>query len=78
MISFRTKAMENIFKDNKEIFFFKSYKECLKKIIFYLKQDKLRNKISRRANIKVTRILKASHDDLVKKIIKQAFLKNEY
>ena len=77
MISMRTKAMKRVFKENKEAVYFSNYKECLRKCIFFLSNSKLRNAISKKAKIKITKNLKVSNDDLVKQIINQAFKYNE-
>lgn len=73
MISMRTKAMQKVFKENKEVVFFSNYKECLRKCLFYISKPRLRNKISKNAHFKVTKILRVSNDDLAKQIINQSF-----
>ena len=73
MISMRTKAMQKVFKENKEVVFFSNYKECLRKCLFYISNTRLRNKISRNAHFKVTKILKVSNEELINQIIYQSF-----
>ncbi len=73
MLSMRTTAMQKIFKENKEAIYFSNYKECLSKCKFFLSNTKLRDKISKKAKIKITKTLKLSNNDLVKQIINQSF-----
>ena len=52
MISMRTKAMQRIFKENREVIYFSNYKECFRKCKFYLSNAKLRDKIISKAHLK--------------------------
>ena len=72
MISMRTKLCKKYLK-NKEVVFFSNYKECLRKCLFYISNTRLRNKISRNAHFKVTKILKVSNEELINQIIYQSF-----
>ena len=73
LCSLRTKSMRKIFKENKEAIFFKTAKECFLKCQYYLNNYKKALKISKKGNEKVTKILKPSNDELIKKIISNVF-----
>ena len=70
LCSLRTKSMKNIFIENKEAIFFSSPKECVIKCNYYLQNYKKAEKIAKKGNIKITKILKPTHENLIKKIIK--------
>lgn len=71
LCSFKTKTMTENFIENKEIIYFKTAKECFKKCNYYLKNEKLRKKISLKGKYKTTKILKINNYELIKKIIKK-------
>ena len=75
LCSFRTAAMKNILIENKEVIYFNNPNECFKKCNFYLKNYKMAKKIARRGHIKITKVLKASNDDVIKKIVNKVFEK---
>ena len=75
LCSFRTTAMKNILIENKEAIYFNNPNECFKKCNFYLKNYKAAKKIARKGHIKITKVLKISNDDLLKKIINKVFEK---
>ena len=73
MCSHRSDAMKKILIENKEAIYFKDPKECYKKCQYYLKNYKLAEKIAHSGHIKITKILKVSNNDFVKKIVNKAF-----
>ena len=73
MLSFKTKAMKNVFIENKEAVFFKTARECYAKSQFYLKNIGIAKKIAKKGNIKITKNLKLSNDQLIKKLIGTVF-----
>ena len=73
MMSYKTLAMKKIFKENKEVVFFKNYLECVNKCNYYLSNINKLNQIARNANIKVTQIIKNNNHEFVKKIITNVF-----
>jgi len=73
MMSYKTHAMKKIFKENKEVVFFKNYLECVNKCNYYLSNINKLNQIARNANIKVTQIIKNNNHEFVKKIITNVF-----
>ena len=73
LFSLRTTAMKNILVENKEAIFFSSPKECFEKCKHYLKNQKKAQKIANKGHIKITKILKPSHENLIKKIVKYVF-----
>lgn len=68
MIAERTKEHLNLFEENKEAVFFSNNNELLEKVKFYLKREKLRNKISENGLKKVTKF-NHHYDDMIKKIL---------
>ena len=70
---FRTKIHEKIFIENKEAIFFKNAKECYRKCHNLLRNEKKLKKIAYRGHIKVTKILKADSESLVKIIVSKVF-----
>ena len=77
LCSERTKTMEKYFIENKEAIFFNNASECVKKCNYYLDNSKKRNKISFMGKKKVTKILKPTNVNLIKKIIKEVFNNNK-
>ena len=77
LCSFRTPTMKSIFIENKEAIFFTNATECVKKCNYYLKNQQIAKKIASKGNIKITKGLKLSNDELIKRIIHEAFLKNK-
>ena len=75
LCSSRTTAMKNFLIENKEAIYFNNSNECFKKCNYYLKNYKMAKKIARRGHIKITRVLKVSNDDLIKKIVNKVFEK---
>jgi spore maturation protein CgeB len=75
LFSLRTTAMKNILIEKKEAIYFNNPNECFKKCIFYLKNHNIAKKIAMRGHKKITRVLKISNDDLIKKIINKVFEK---
>ena len=73
--SFRTKAMKKILIEDKEAIYFNNPNECFKKCNFYLKKQKKAKKIALSGHIKITKTLKASNDDIIKKIVNNVFNK---
>ena len=73
LCSYRTKTMKNIFIENKEAIFFSDPKECISKCNYYLKNKKDANKIAKNGHFKITKKMKVSSYDLIKKIINHAF-----
>ena len=71
LCSFKTKTMTENFIENREVIYFKTAKECLQKCSYYLKNEKLRKKISLKGRYKTTKILKINNYELIKKIIKK-------
>ncbi len=66
----RSKEHKKYFIENKEAIFFNSAKDCYRKCKFYLKNEKIRKKIAKRGNIKVTKILKADYLTSIKNFVK--------
>ena len=75
MVSERTKTMKVNFVENKEVIFFNNPNECVKKCNYYLRNDNKSSKIAKRGNLKVTKKLKLTNDNLIKKIINTVFKK---
>ena len=73
LCSKRTKSMEKIFIENKEAIFFDNPTECVKKCKYYLSNPKKRNNISSMGKKKITKILKPTNVNLIKKIIIEVF-----
>tara|TARA_Y100000741_G_scaffold364909_1_gene357618 strand:- start:2191 stop:3204 length:1014 start_codon:yes stop_codon:yes gene_type:complete len=73
LVSLRTKSMKKVFIENKEAIFFKTPKECFKKCQYYLNNNMKANKISKNGNIKITKVLKPSNDQLIRKIVNSVF-----
>ena len=73
LCSKRTKAMKNIFVEDKEAIFFSTPKECAKKINYYLKNQNKAKDIARKGHIKITKILSPSHENLIKKVISNIY-----
>lgn len=73
LCSLRTKTMKKNFIENKEAVYFNNPNECVKKCKYYLKNTKQAKKIAKNGNLKIKKILKASNDHLIKKIISVAF-----
>ncbi|MDA9839038.1 glycosyltransferase [Candidatus Pelagibacter sp.] len=73
LCSKRTKAMKNIFIEDKEAIFFSTPKECAKKINYYLKNQNKAKDIARRGHIKITKILNPSHENLIQKVINNIY-----
>jgi len=71
----RTKKHLETFIENKEAIFFKDANECFKKCSYYLENYTKAKIIARNGNIKITKVLKPTNDQLVKLIIKKAFNK---
>ena len=69
------KFIEEILKKNliKKLGFFKTPKECFKKCQYYLNNNMKANKISKNGNIKITKVLKPSNDQLIRKIVNSVF-----
>ena len=67
--------MKKNFVENKEAIFFDDANECAQKCIFYLNNPRLAKKISNAGKTKVIKILKASNDMLIRKIINTVFKK---
>jgi len=67
----RSKEHKKYFIENKEAIFFDSAKDCYKKCLIYLKNKKLRNRIAKNGQIKVTKILKADYYSSIKTFIKR-------
>lgn len=76
MISKKTSTMSKLFKENKEVVFFKTPQECYKKCNFYIHNSKKREIIAKNGHDKVTKNLSVSNEDLIKKIVKIVFNKN--
>ena len=74
LFSLRTTAMKKIFIENKEAIFFSNAKECAKKCRYYLENKKIAQKIAIRGHLKITKILIPTHENLIKKIIKNVYL----
>ena len=75
LCSMRTKTMEQYFVENKEAVFFNSAIECAKKCKYYLNHPEKRNKISIMGKRKITKILKPTNVNIIKKIITNVFKK---
>ncbi len=73
LCSLRTKSMKNVFIENKEAIFFSSPRECVEKCHYYLNNENEAKKISRAGHIKITKILKPNHENLIKKVIDYVF-----
>ncbi len=69
--SFRTKSMSNILIENKEAIYFRSPEECFKKCCYYLNNPMKAKDIANRGKIKITKILKLNHENLMKQVIKR-------
>ena len=54
-------------------FFFSSPRECVEKCHYYLNNENEAKKISRAGHIKITKILKPNHENLIKKVIDYVF-----
>lgn len=70
LCSHRTKAMLNIFTEDKEAIFFKNVNECLNKCKYYLKNKSLAKKIALNGHIKIRKKMKASTSNLIDQILK--------
>ena len=75
MVSERTKTMKKIFVENKEVIFFSNPNECVRKCNYYLLNDNKLSKIAKKGNFKVTKKLKLTNENLIKKIINTVFKK---
>ena len=73
MLSLKTRAMQKTFKENKEVVFFKNYKDCINKCNYYLKNPKKLEKIAKNGHYKVTKIIKNNNHEFVKKIVNKIF-----
>lgn len=71
LCSFRTKSMTDILIENKEAIFFKTPNECFRKCNYYLNNPIKAKKIAYRGKLKITKILKLNHKNLMKQIIKK-------
>ena len=71
----RTKIHKKIFIENKEAVFFKDEKECYRKCNDFLLNVNKLEKIAHLGHIKITKILKADTENMVKKIISKVFEK---
>ena len=65
----RTKTHKKTFVENKEAIFFKDAKECVQKCKKLLKNEKLLKEIALNGHLKVTKKLKISTDEAMKKIV---------
>ena len=65
----RTKIHKKLFIENKEAIFFKNANECIQKCKKILNNEKLLKKISLNGHLQVTKKLKLSVDDMMKKIV---------
>ena len=70
LCSHRTKAMLNIFTEDKEAIFFKNVNECLNKCKYYLKNKSLAKKIALNGHIKIRKKMKASTSNLIDQILR--------
>lgn len=69
MLAYKTLAMQKVFKENKDLVFFKNYKECIKKCNYYLNNiDKLK-RIAENGHNKVTKVINNNNHNFVKKIV---------
>lgn len=75
MLSKKTPTMTKLFKENKEVVFFKTPKECFKKCNFYIHNSRKREIIAKNGYNKVRKHLSVSNEDLIKKIIQITFNK---
>lgn len=75
MLSKKTPTVTKLFKENKEVVFFKNPKECFKKCNFYIHNSKKRENIAKNGYNKVTKHLSVSNEDLIKKVIQITFNK---
>jgi spore maturation protein CgeB len=73
MLSKKTSTMTKLFKENKEVVFFKTPQECYHKCNFYILNSKKREIIAKNGYDKVTKHLSVSNEDLIKKIVKIVF-----
>ena len=64
-----TKTHKKLFIENKEAIFFKNADECFQKCKKLLRNEKLIKKISLNGYLKVTKKLKLSTDEIIKKIV---------
>ena len=69
LFSKKTNTMKKLFKEGREVIFFKDYNECYSKCLYYLNNYKKLDIISKNAHKKVTKKLKINNEDLIKKII---------
>jgi len=69
----RTKTHKKMFIENKEAVFFKDERECFKKCTTLLSNTKRIKKISKRGHIKITKILKANEQVMLRQFIKKIF-----
>ena len=67
--------LQKMFKDKKEVIFFKNKYDLIKKIIFYLKRDKLRMEIAKRGHNIYHK--KFSNINLIKFILNELNLKKD-
>ena len=63
--------MSNILIENKEAIYFKSPEECFKKCCYYLNNPIKAKDIANKGKIKITKILKLNHENLMKQVIKR-------
>ena len=75
MLSKKTRTMAKLFKENKEVVFFNSPRDCYKKCIFYIRNPKKREIIAKNGYEKVTKKLSVTNEDLIKKVVKICFNK---
>lgn len=75
MLSKKTPTMTKLFKENKEVVFFKTPEECFKKCNFYIHNSRKREIIAKNGYNKVRKHLSVSNEDLIKKIIQITFNK---
>ena len=73
MLSKKTPTMTKLFKENKEVVFFKTPEECFKKCNFYIHNSRKREIIAKNGYNKVRKHLSVSNEDLIKKIIQITF-----
>ncbi len=70
LLAKRSQEHKDYFVENKEAVFFNNANDCYKKCLYYLRNNKLRNRIAKKGYIKVTRILKADYETSIKTFIK--------
>ena len=75
LCAIRTKIHEKILVENKEAIFFKNEKECYNKCQNLLLNPKKLEKIAHKGHVKITKVLKANSENMVKKIIYKVFPK---